>query len=71
MELHEARVDELDVEGLLAFAQTVLCDASRVWWEATPDQKTTSSGFSFPQALILTVSDLEPLQPAWPSASYN
>jgi site-specific DNA recombinase len=71
MELHEARVEEMDVEGLLAFAETLLADASRVWWEATPDQKNRLQRVSFPKVSVSTVGDLEPLQPAWLSASYR
>ena len=36
--LHEARLEQLDVEGLLAFAEHVFTDAARLWSEARPAQ---------------------------------
>ena len=37
--LHDARLDELDVEGVLAFAECVLTNAGRLWLEASLEQK--------------------------------
>lgn len=39
MALRDARLDELDVEGLLAFVQHLLSNTARLWLAANPEQK--------------------------------
>ncbi len=39
IELHDAGLDELDVEGILGFADHILTNAARLWLEASLDQK--------------------------------
>jgi DNA-directed RNA polymerase subunit RPC12/RpoP len=51
MELADARAEELDVEGLLAFAQQVLTNAARLWEQASLDQKQRLQGVLFPRGL--------------------
>ena len=51
-EAEEVKVEELDVEGLLAFAQHVLMDAARLWEQAAPDQKQRLQRVVFPQGLV-------------------
>jgi hypothetical protein len=51
IESHETRIDELDVEGLLAFAEQIVADASRLWFEAVPEQKTRLQRVFFPEGL--------------------
>jgi site-specific DNA recombinase len=51
-DLEEAKVEELDVAGLLAFAQQVLTDAARLWEQAAPDQKQRLQRVLFPQGLV-------------------
>ena len=36
---HEAKLEEIDVEGVLAFAEHVLVNAARLWVEFSLDQK--------------------------------
>ena len=39
MDRHSGQLDELDVEGILAFAERILPRASDVWVQASLDQK--------------------------------
>ena len=39
VELHEARIEELDVEGIVGFAEHLLTNAARLWLEASLDQR--------------------------------
>ena len=50
-DLEDAKVEELDVEGVLAFAQHVLTDAARLWEQAAPEQKRRLQAALFPQGL--------------------
>ena len=45
---HETKLDELDVEGLLAFSEEYLTDSARLWFEAPPDQKGRLQSVFFP-----------------------
>jgi hypothetical protein len=49
--LHDARLDELDVEGVLAFADYVPTNAGRLWVEASLDQKQRLQKVLFPQGV--------------------
>lgn len=49
--LHDARLDELDVEGLLVFADYVLSNAGRLWSEASIDQKQRLQKVLFPRGV--------------------
>ena len=51
IDLADATAEELDVEGLLAFARHVLTNASRLWDNATLDQKLRLQGALFPEGL--------------------
>jgi hypothetical protein len=37
--VHEARLDEIDVEGVVAFAEHVLANAAQLWLESSLDQR--------------------------------
>jgi site-specific DNA recombinase len=50
-DLHDARLEELDVEGMLAFAEYVLTDAARLWLEAPLDQKQRLQKVLFPRGV--------------------
>jgi len=39
IELHEAELEEIDIEGVLGFAETLILDARRLWIEGTLDQR--------------------------------
>jgi hypothetical protein len=38
-ELHEEELAEIDVEGVLIFAEVLLLDTRRLWIESTLDQR--------------------------------
>ena len=51
VELDEATCEQLDVEGLLAFAEHVLTNAARLWEQASLDQKQRLQAALFPEGL--------------------
>jgi hypothetical protein len=53
IELEDARLEEVDVEGLLGFAEHVLSNAARLWLEATGDQRPRLQRILFPEGLRL------------------
>ena len=53
IELEDARHEEIDVEGLLGFAEYVLTNAARLWMEATAEQRPRLQRALFPEGLRL------------------
>ena len=51
MTLHYARTDELDVEGVLAFAEHLLLNVARMWADASLDQKQRLQRVVFPRGV--------------------
>ena len=51
MEFGDAKIDELDVEGVLAYAEGVLTNASQLWSNASLDQKQRLQSVVFPDGL--------------------
>lgn len=51
LELHEAAVEDLDLEASLGFANHVLTRTSALWEAATPDQKRRLQPLIFPEGL--------------------
>ena len=51
IELHDAKLDGLDVEGILGFAEHLLINAARVWVEASLDQRQRLQEVFFPEGL--------------------
>lgn len=51
LELHDARIDGKDVEGVLGFAEYLLTNAARVWQEATLPQRQQLQRAILPQGL--------------------
>ena len=60
LELSDARIEELDVEGILGFAEQVLRDAARMWTQFDLDQKRQFQRVLFPDSVPSTASDVEP-----------
>lgn len=52
VEREEATCGQLDVEGLLAFAQHVLTNAARLWEQAPLDQRQRLQAALFPKGLV-------------------
>ncbi len=53
IDLEDARQEEIDVEGLLGFAEYVLTNAARLWMEATAEQRPRLQRALFPEGLRL------------------
>lgn len=51
MELHDADLAEIDVEGVLSFAEVILLDARRLWIEGTLDQRQRLQKILFPRGV--------------------
>jgi hypothetical protein len=58
---HSGQLEELDVEGILAFAERVLPRASDLWVQASLDQRQRSNNCSFPtESRSTEIALLEP-----------
>ena len=53
IDLDDARHEEIDVEGLLGFAEYVVTNAARLWMEATAEQRPRLQRALFPEGLRL------------------
>ena len=51
MDAHAARLDELDVEAVLEFAEHAVLNAARLWTEFTLEQKQRFQNVLFPQGV--------------------
>jgi site-specific DNA recombinase len=51
LDLHDARLEELDVEGVLEFARHLLLNAARMWSEASLAQRDRLQRTLFPEGL--------------------
>ena len=51
LELHEARIDHTDVEGVLGFAEHLLTNLGRMWLEASMRQRQQIQNAVFPEGL--------------------
>ena len=51
LELHDMRLEELDIEGVLGFAEHLLTNAARLWMEASLDQRQRLQQVFFPEGL--------------------
>ena len=51
LDVRDARLDELDVEGILSFADHLLTNAARIWAEASLDQRQRLQQVFFPDGL--------------------
>lgn len=49
MEERDAKLEACDIEGVLAFAEHVVCNAARLWMEFSTDQKQRLQTVLFPQ----------------------
>ena len=48
MAAHDSRLEELDAEGILAFAEQLLLNVARMWADASSDQKQRLQRVLFP-----------------------
>lgn len=56
MEAHDARLDQLDIEAAIEFAQYVLLNAARIWSESSPEQKQRLQKLIFPSGVLFAES---------------
>lgn len=61
LEAQDAKVEEIDVDGLLGFAEFILSNAARLWSESTCEQRQRLQRVLFPEGLRLRMENLEPL----------
>ncbi len=50
--LHEAQIDELDLEAVLNFAEKALTSAAKIWVGATLEQRQRFQAMIFPKGLV-------------------
>lgn len=53
LEANEAKIDQLDIDAALTFAEYVLTNAARLWREANLDQKQRLQRVLFPKGAVL------------------
>ena len=51
LELHDARLEELDIEAVLGFARHLILNAAQMWIQASLDQRQRLQGVLFPDGL--------------------
>lgn len=51
LELEDARIEELDVEEIVGFAEHVICDAARLWRDSPLEQRQRLQSAIFPEGL--------------------
>lgn len=51
MDRHASEVEELDVEGILAFAERILPRAADLWVQSSPDQRQRFQQLFFPEGI--------------------
>jgi hypothetical protein len=51
MDLHASEIDELDVEGILAFAERILPRAADLWVQASLEQRQRFQQLFFPDGI--------------------
>ena len=69
--LAETVVEHLDVEATLGYAETVLCDASRLWEHASADHKRRLQRTLFPQGVVYVPGPPEQLQTPATCLAFN
>ncbi len=51
IDLHDAQLEEIDIEGVLGFAESVILDAQRLWMEGTLEQRQRLQKVLFPKGV--------------------
>jgi len=52
LEIHETRIDEMDLEAALNFATNALSNAAQFWIQCSPEQKQRFQRVLFPNGLV-------------------
>ena len=64
LELYDVRTGAIDVETVLGFAEQLLSNAARLWFEGTLEQRRALQHAIFPEGLPFDGRNLEPPQHA-------
>lgn len=59
---HDARIDEIDIEGLVGFAEHLLTNAGRLWQEFPLDQRQRLQSILFPKGVTYGNDGFEPVE---------
>ena len=51
LELHDARIEKLDIDGVLAFAEHLISNVGRIWIEASLEQRQRIQAALFPEGI--------------------
>ena len=51
IELHDSQLEEIDMEGVLGFAESIILDARRLWTEGNLDQRQRLQKVLFPKGV--------------------
>ena len=69
LEQYDARIEAIDVEGVLAFAEHWLTNAGRIWREGNFAQRHEIQGVIYPNGLPFGWQNFGQIQRAWRSSS--
>jgi hypothetical protein len=70
MDRHASEVEELDVEGILAFAERILPRAADLWVQSSPDQRQRFQQLFFPEGIAFDGSAFVGTAATAPAFSY-
>ncbi len=70
MDRHASEIDELDVEGILAFAERILPRAADLWMQSSLDQRQRFQQLFFPEGMAFDGRDLVRTAATAPAFSY-
>src|SRR5690606_5778258 len=70
MDRHASEVEELDVEGILAFAERILPRAADLWVQSSPDQRQRFRQLFFPEGITFDGSAFVGTAATPPAFSY-
>lgn len=57
MSIHEAKLEELDIEALVGFSEHILANAARLWFENALDRRQRLQKVLFPEGLRFSARD--------------
>ena len=59
LEIENAKIEDIDIESVLDFAENALCNAAHLWLVAVPEQKQRLQKAFFPAGLTFEGGKLE------------
>ena len=61
VELSDSAVEQIDVDGIMGFAETVLQNAAKLWKQSDSTQRHQPQRELFPEGLTFNAEEFEPL----------